>query len=136
MPYWKAIPAALFVSLLAIPQASSQTRQTRSESRSLSGSWSGGGTVAYSSGHRERARCRVTYSGGGSQVTANATCATPSGSISQTATLRKTGPNSYSGSFFNPQYNIGGRIHVTTRGNRQSVSISSGQGSASLSLGH
>src|SRR5262245_52161398 len=136
MHYWKVIPAALLVSILAIPQASPQARQARSESRSLSGSWSGGGTVAYSSGQRERARCHVTYSGGGAPVTANATCATPSGSISQTARLRKSGPNSYSGSFFNPQFNVRGRIHVTTRGNRQSVSISSGQGSASLSLSH
>jgi hypothetical protein len=134
MIYWKAIPAALCVILLAIPQASAQSRR---ESGSLSGSWSGGGSVAYSSGQRERARCQVHYSGGGgSQVTASATCATPSGSISQTARLRKTGPNSYSGSFFNPQYNIRGHIHVTIRGNRQSVSISSGQGSASLSLSH
>jgi hypothetical protein len=134
MHYCKAIQAALLVGFLAIPQASAQTK---SESRSLSGAWSGGGTVRYSSGQRERARCQVHYSGGGgSQVTASATCATPSGSISQTARLRKTGPNSYSGSFFSPQYNVGGHIHVTTHGNRQSVSISSGSGSASLSLSH
>jgi hypothetical protein len=126
----KAAQAILLISFLAIPQA-------RSESRSLSGSWSGGGTVVYSSGHRERARCRVHYSGGGgSRVSVTATCATPSGNISQSASLRKTGPNSYAGSFFNPQYNVSGHISVTTRGNRQSVSISSGQGSASLSLSH
>src|SRR5215472_10821889 len=98
MHYRKVTQAVLFISLLAIPQASAQARR---ESQSLSGSWSGGGTVAYSSGHRERARCQVHYSGGGgSQVTASATCATASGRITQTARLRKTGPNSYSGSFF------------------------------------
>src|SRR5262249_44205250 len=138
MNYWQATQAVLLVILLAIPQARSESRSlSRNDGRSLSGAWSGGGTVSYASGQRERARCRVHYSGGsGSQVSVNATCATPSGSISQTANLRRTGPNSYAGSFFNPQYNVSGHIRVTTHGNRQSVSISSGQGSATLSLGH
>src|SRR3974390_2491135 len=118
------------VSFLAISQA-------RSESSSLSGPWRGGGTVTYSPGQRETARCRVQYSGGGgSQEPVSATCATPSGSISQDRRLRKTGSNSYSGIFFNPQYNAGGHIHVTARGNRQSVSITSARRPASLSLRH
>jgi hypothetical protein len=130
MNYWKAIPSVLVVGFLAIPQA-------QSESRSLAGGWSGGGTVRYASGQSERARCHAQYSGGGgSQVTVSATCATPSGSVSQTATLRRVGPNSYAGSFFNPQFNMAGRIHVTTHGNSQSVSIAGGGGSASLTLRH
>jgi hypothetical protein len=81
---WKTLVAFVFVSLLAVPQA-------RSESSSLGGSWRGGGTVTYSSGHRERARCSAHYSGGsGSQISVSATCATPSGSVSQSARQART----------------------------------------------
>jgi hypothetical protein len=124
--YW-AIAAALSLSLLAIPEA-------RSESATLAGTWIGGGVVAYATGGRERARCQASYSGGSSTISVNATCATPSGSISQFARLRKTGANSYAGTFFNAQYNTSGSIHVVVHGNTQSVSIASGSGSASLSL--
>jgi hypothetical protein len=124
--YW-AIAAALSLSLLAMPEA-------RSESATLAGTWVGGGVVAYATGGRERARCQANYSGGSSTISVNATCATPSGSISQFARLRKTGANSYAGTFFNVQYNTSGSIHVVVHGNTQSVSIASGSGSASLSL--
>ena len=124
--YW-AIAAALSLSLLAMPEA-------RSESATLAGTWIGGGVVAYATGGRERARCQANYSGGSSTISVNATCATPSGSISQFARLRKTGANSYAGTFFNAQYNTSGSIHVVVHGNTQSVSIASGSGSASLSL--
>ncbi len=124
--YW-AIAAALSLSLLATPEA-------RCESATLAGKWIGGGVVAYATGNRERARCQASYSGGASTVSVNATCATPSGSISQYARLRKTGANSYAGTFFNTQYNTSGSIHVVVHGNTQSISIASGSGSASLSL--
>jgi hypothetical protein len=124
---YRAIAAALALSLLAVPQA-------KSEPAALAGTWSGGGVVAYATGSRERARCQANYSAGASTVSVNATCATPSGSISQYARLRKTGANSYAGTFFNSQYNTSGSIHVVVHGNTQSVSIASGSGSASLSL--
>jgi len=122
-----AIAAALPLGLLAVPQA-------RSEPAMLSGTWQGGGVVEYATGSRERARCQANYSAGSTTVSVNATCATPSGSVSQSARLRKTGANSYAGTFFNPQYNTTGSMHVVVHGNTQSVSISSGSGSASLSL--
>ncbi len=124
--YW-AIAAALSLSSLAVTQA-------RSEPGALAGTWSGGGVVEYATGSRERARCQANYSAGSTTVSVNATCATPSGSVSQYARLRKTGANSYAGTFFNPQYNTSGSMHVVVHGNTQSVSISSGSGSASLSL--
>ena len=124
--YW-VIAAALSLSLLAAPQV-------RSEPVALAGTWSGGGIVEYATGSRERARCQANYSAGSSTVSVNATCATPSGSVSQYARLRKTGANSYAGTFFNSQYNTSGSMHVVVHGNTQSVSISSGSGSASLSL--
>jgi hypothetical protein len=101
----------------------------------IAGSWSGGGVVTYSSGQRERARCHANYSGGAS-VMMSGSCATPSGSVFQSARLRQVGANSYAGSFFNAQYNTSGSIYVTVHGNTQNVSLRSSGGSASLTLRH
>jgi hypothetical protein len=125
----KTLAFVLFASLLAVPQA-------RSEGASLSGSWSGGGIVVYSSGERERARCTAQYSDSGSRVSLTATCATPSGTVTQSAVLRKTGPNTYSGTFHNAQFNVSGSIYVVVHGSTQSVTLRSGSGSASLTLRH
>src|SRR5271166_5781624 len=95
------------------------------EGGGIAGSWSGGGTVVYSSGQRERAHCRANYSGGGASVMMSGSCATPSGSVFQSARLRRVGANSYAGSFFNSQYNTSGSIYVSVHGNTQSVSLRS-----------
>ena len=124
-----ALASALTVSVTSSAEA-------RGEGGSIAGSWSGGGTVVYASGQRERAHCRASYSGGGSSVMMSGGCATPSGSVFQSARLRKVGANSYAGSFFNTQFNASGSIHVTVHGNTQSVSLHSGAGSASLTLRH
>ncbi len=124
-----ALASALSVSMVSGAEA-------REGGGSIAGSWSGGGIVVYSSGQRERARCQASYSGGGASVMMNGNCATPSGSVFQSARLRQVGPNSYAGSFFNAQYNTSGSIYVTVRGNSQSVSLRSSAGSASLTLRH
>ena len=101
----------------------------------LSGTWSGGGSVNYSSGSKERARCRAQFSKiGTTSYSMNATCATASGKVTQSATLRKTGSNSYAGNFRNPDYNVTGSINVRINGKSQSVSMSSDAGTASFSL--
>jgi hypothetical protein len=101
----------------------------------LDGSWAGGGSVQFSSGSSEQARCRVSYSKRSStSYAASATCATPSARVTQTAVLRRTGDNSFSGTFHNSEYNISGTIQVVMRGNAQSVHLSSSAASASLRL--
>jgi hypothetical protein len=100
----------------------------------LSGSWSGGGWVSFSSGSKEKARCHARYSGSGGSYNVTATCATASGKASQTATVYKTGGNSYKGSFVNSQYNVRGSIRVVVHGKSQSVSLSGDGASAQLSL--
>src|SRR5271166_6598134 len=107
-----SLPAMLF----ALP-AKSQVPQ-------LSGAWGGGGTVLYSDGHSERAQCRAHFSQSGPNVSLEARCATPSGSVDQSARLRQVGANSFSGSFFNPQFGISGSIHITVHGNSQTVTLS------------
>ncbi len=124
-----ALGAILLAAAFLAPQA-------RSEGAPLTGSWRGGGTVLYSDGHREQARCRAHFSQSGPVVSVEALCATPSGSVEQSARLRRVGANSYSGRFFNPQFNITGSIHITVHGDTQSVSLRSGSGSASLTLRH
>ncbi len=127
--HWFAIAILAAFALLAF------SHTARAADPALGGSWSGGGWVNFSSGSRERARCRAHYTANSAtSYNIHATCATASGSVSQSATVRKTGARSFSGSFFNSQYNVSGTIHVTVHGNSQSVTLSSGSGSASLSL--
>ena len=101
----------------------------------LSGSWRGGGSVSFLSGKSERASCRASYSKAGANSYAmSATCASASGSVSQSATVRKVGGNTYRGGFHNSQYDASGSISVSVSGRSQSVYIGSNKGSASMRL--
>lgn len=101
----------------------------------LTGSWSGGGTVTFAGGNRERARCRVRYSSqAGGMYSLTGVCATDTGRVEQTATLRKTGANTYAGNFLNPEFGVSGVIRVTVSGNSQTATINSDGGSAQLTL--
>jgi hypothetical protein len=123
--------ALVLINLVVLTEAS------RSESDLLAGLWSGGGTVVYASGDHERARCRAHYTPrNGAHVTVVATCATPSGSVTQTAKLRKTGAGHYTGTFFNEQFSISGTIQVIVNGSSQLVRLISSSGSAVLTLTH
>ena len=124
---------AAMLSIAALPVLGFVGPST-AEPGGLSGSWSGGGWVSFSSGSKEKARCHARYSGSGGSYSVTATCATASGKASQTATVYKTGGNSYKGSFVNSQYNIRGSIRVVVHGKSQSVSLSGDGASAQLSL--
>ena len=124
---------AAMLSIAALPVLGFVGPST-AEPGGLTGSWSGGGWVSFSSGSKEKARCHARYSGSGGSYNVTATCATASGKASQTATVYKTGGNSYKGSFVNSQYNIRGSIRVVVHGKSQSVSLSGDGASAQLSL--
>ena len=105
------------------------------EPASLTGSWNGNGSISFSSGSKERARCRAHFAKtGASSYAMSATCATPSAKVDQSATLYRSGANSYTGSFFNQQYNTGGSIRITVSGRTQSVRLSGEAGSAIFKL--
>ena len=105
------------------------------QSASLDGSWSGAGKVTLPSGAVEAARCRVSYSRDSkTSYSASASCATPSVRVNQTASLRQTGTNTFSGSFYNDEYGVSGSIRVVVSGSSQSVSLNGGGASASLRL--
>lgn len=123
------------LALLAAVVATGVPAGAKAEPRGLEGSWSGGGAVHLPNGAQERARCRARYSRASrTTYVVNAVCATPSGRVAQTASLLRTGANSYAGSFYNPEYGVSGSMYVTVRGNTQRVTLTSAAGSASLRL--
>lgn len=100
----------------------------------LSGSWKGGGTVTFNGGNKEQARCRATFSPSGkSAYDVSATCATQSGTVSQTAFIRGTGSN-FRGTFYNPEFDTSGKISISVSGGSQVVRLTSNKGSALIRL--
>ena len=129
---WTGAP----VLAVLLPLASmALPHRAEAQSAGLEGSWRGGGSVAFASGQRERAQCRAQYRrASGSSYVLTATCATPSGRATQTATVRRVGGNSYRGRFHNAEHDISGTILVIVGGDRQTVRLSSDAGSASFEL--
>jgi hypothetical protein len=104
--------------------------------QSIVGSWSGGGLIIFPSGEKERARCRATFrQTGGGGVMMNGVCATASARVSQSASLSRLTATTYSGEFFNTEYNIAGSIRVRIQGNRLNASLSGGGATAEFVLG-
>jgi hypothetical protein len=123
-----ALATALALSCVNLSSASA-------EPGSIIGSWSGSGSIAFASGSKESARCRVYFAKTGeTSYRMSATCATASAKVDQTATLSRIGSNSYAGRFFNQQYNTGGSIRVTVSGHTQRVLLSGEAGEAVFSL--
>ena len=114
----------------------------------MAGVWSGSGTIALDGGASERIRCRATYavSGDGTGLNQNLACASDSYKFElKSDVLAKDG--SLSGTWSEITRNVGGslegragngqfdvvvsaaafkaKLSVTTRGNKQAVSISS-----------
>lgn len=101
----------------------------------LAGSWRGSGTVHFSSGASEQARCRATFRPSGARAyDVSATCATQSGTVSQTAFIRGRGSN-YRGTFYNPEFDTSGKIQISVSGSSsQVVRLTSNKGSAVIRL--
>ena len=122
--------ATLLVALAGLPA------EANSGTLGLEGSWNGGGWVSFSSGARERARCRAKFAAQSDRrYFVTATCATESGKVSQTASIRQAGANAYVGTFYNNEYDVSGTIRITVHGNTQTARLSSGSGSAVITLG-
>lgn len=100
----------------------------------LSGSWKGGGTWTYASGEKESARCRATFKPSGkSAYEISGTCATQSGTVSQTGFVRGSG-GSYRGTFYNPEFDTSGKISISVSGGSQVVRLSSTKGTGVIRL--
>jgi len=127
--------AAVFATTAVIGALALGGAPAAAQQAALEGSWSGGGTVVFPSGERERARCRASFQHqGGSSYRMSAVCATPSTRVSQSAEIRRTGGNRFAGEFTNPEYGINGSIRITVDGRSLSASLSGGGGSAHFAL--
>lgn len=102
---------------------------------SLEGTWSGRGYVKPTDGERQNVNCRVTLSPHGTSVVAvSATCTTETTTIHQTGQLTVVRPGRYIGDFYNPEFDISGRIRVSVSGSYMTVDFSGGRGKGSLNL--
>lgn len=129
-----SVPRACWVLGLAILGVAF-TSQAQAQPKGLQGYWRGSGYISPAKGHRERVRCRVWISSGSAGAySVKARCASQGTNIDQTGRVKKTGRNSYTGQFYNSDFNIRGRIRITLHGNRQSVTMHSSSGSGRLTL--
>ena len=124
--------AATFVSAMGLSLVGAHAL---AESTMLVGTWAGNGNINFSSGKKERARCRAHFAKtGATSYEMSASCATSSAKVDQTAQLTKVGADSYVGSFYNQEYNTGGRIRITVSGRTGSVNLSGEAGTAFFRL--
>ena len=137
-----ATAGALVLALVIVSGAA----QAASPLSPLAGTWSGGGTLSTSDGMQERLRCRATYDvdGSGSEVSLNLRCASASYNFDLSGNAAYRGgaiSGQWSESTRNASGTISGRasgdhieaaargnnfsasLSLTTRGNRQMVSI-------------
>jgi hypothetical protein len=99
----------------------------------LEGSWSGSGIAKYQ-GRTDRLVCRVSFARYGAKSFKVASRCTSGGAqYQQSGTVSGTGGR-YSGHVFNQQYNERGRVAISQRGSRLSVTVTSERGTATLSL--
>ena len=134
--------AAAFLLIPALAQADS------APFANFAGSWSGNGTITIADGGTERIRCRGTYSvdGSGNNLHQVLRCASDSYKFELTSDIAAKG-SAISGSWSEATRNVNGSVegsisngqvnalvqtngyaatfNVTTRGNKQSVAISS-----------
>lgn len=123
-------PAGILTAALLLFAAPALAQQA-----SLEGAWSGSGTVTFSSGNVESARCKANFRRqSGDTFAMNAVCATPSGRVAQTAELSRVTNTRYSGEFHNSEYGVSGSISITLRGNSLTASLDGAGATASFSL--
>lgn len=128
-----AIAAA---SALAVVVGVVGATATPAAAQSIIGSWSGGGMIVFPSGETERARCRATFrhlSGG--SVSMQGVCATASVRVSQSASLSRLTSTTYSGEFYNTEFNLSGSIRIRLHGNKINASLNGGGATAQFVLG-
>jgi hypothetical protein len=130
----KANLGTLFSCAFAACAAVAVAPQAALAEPGLTGTWKGGGSVSFSSGSREKARCRATFSPTSKTTYEySATCATQSGTASASGHVRGNGTN-FKGSFYNAEFDANGSISITVHGSSQTVRLMSPKGSALLRL--
>lgn len=102
---------------------------------SISGTWSGNGTVNLNTGEKEVVRCRIRYEeGSGNTFVLHVTCAHSNGTFQQSGRVVQLSANSYSGRLYSDQYDVSGDVTIIVSGNRQTITAKSAKGTAYLVL--
>ncbi len=138
------ILAGVVVAALGVAAGSSQAAM--SPFRAMAGSWSGGGMLSMANGEQERLRCRASYNvaGAGNALNLDLRCASASYRFDLTSQAEDRG-GAISGSWSEASRNASGtlsgrangdhidvaargqnfaaNLSLTTRGNRQTISI-------------
>ena len=136
----------LLLASLCIPSATTQAAVLSSPFAAMAGSWSGGGVLNTTDGNQERLRCRASYdvAGTGEALRLNLRCASESYNFDLASEVEYHGgeiSGQWSEASRNASGTISGRaagdrieaaargdnfsagLSLTTRGNRQTVSI-------------
>lgn len=133
-------------ALIALSVAIVPAQAASSPFPAMAGSWSGGGTISMASGEQEPLRCRATYDvgGRGDELSLNLRCASASYVFDLSSNVAYRG-GAVSGQWTESSRNAGGTLSgrasgdqvevaargqnfsaglsMTTRGNRQTISI-------------
>ncbi|HLC07929.1 MAG TPA: hypothetical protein VJK06_01440 [Methyloceanibacter sp.] len=105
-----------------------------SAAASLEGSWSGSGVITHGGGS-DQVHCRVRYTkAGGSAYTYTSTCATDTGRYELLGRIKSSGGNRYTGTVSSPNYKGTGNVLLFQKGNHLSITVTSGKGSARMTL--
>jgi hypothetical protein len=142
----RAIAALALLFGLAPPPGAAQEKDSAHPFVAMAGSWSGGGTLTTSSGERNRLRCRAHYAAGRASrsLQLSIRCASDSYNFDLASSVVEKGGRIH-GQWSESNYNVAGTVAgrlsgdqiratassssftaglaLTTRGNRQSVSI-------------
>jgi hypothetical protein len=132
-----SIPGAILVAALALVGGTGLLGgASPAVAQSIHGTWSGGGMIIFPSGEKEHARCRATFRpAGGGGISMQGICATASVRVSQSASLSRLTSTTYSGEFYNTEYNISGSIRIRLHGNTLNASLNGGGATAQFVLG-
>ena len=123
----------LLLALLYLP--GNATHAAVSPFAALAGSWSGGGVLSTTDGNQERLRCRASYdvAGAGDQLRLNLRCASESYNFDLTGNVEYRG-GAISGEWTEASRNASGAISGRAAGNRIEASATGPNFSADLSL--
>ena len=131
---WRIIAVSALIPAAALAM-SGLLSPSSADPGGLAGSWRGSGWVTFSSGKKERARCRAQYSPASAKsYTLKASCATSSAKATQRATVTEISKNRYRGSFYNTEYNASGTVRIVLRGRTQSVTLSGDAATATIQM--
>lgn len=101
----------------------------------IEGSWIGGGSIKLKSGQIEKVRCRLSFQkSSGKTFVMSANCSTTNGTFRQSGRVVQLKGNRYSGRFYSEQYSVSGKVTISVRGRRQTLSVTSAKGSGSITL--